>query len=84
MRLPPQPLQRNRWPALGTVIVSGKMSTLTSASRPQASHLAVTTRTPFWRMLASVIGGPKLLRIVLGPIFRRQVGQGGQRKNPGG
>ena len=27
----------------------------------QASHCAVTARTPFWRMLARVIGGPGLL-----------------------
>ena len=50
-------------PALGTVIVSGSLSTLTSASRPQASQVAVTMRTPFWRMFISVIGGPKLFRI---------------------
>jgi hypothetical protein len=38
---------------------------LTSASRPQASHLAVTARTPFKRMFASVIGGPKLFLPVM-------------------
>ena len=49
---------------LGTVRVSGRASTLTSAERPQLAHDAVTMRTPFWRMLASVIGGPGLLRMV--------------------
>jgi hypothetical protein len=39
-------------------------STLTSAARPQASHLAATTLTPFWRVLASVIGGPKFSRLL--------------------
>jgi hypothetical protein len=34
---------------------------LTSASRPHASHVAIAARTPFKRMLASVIGGPKFL-----------------------
>jgi hypothetical protein len=34
------------WPAFATVMVSGRASTLTSASRPQASHVAVTARTP--------------------------------------
>jgi len=45
---------RRRW----TVRVSGRASALTSASRPQASHVAVTARTPFARMLARVMGGP--------------------------
>jgi hypothetical protein len=36
---------------------------LTSALWPQASHVAVTTQTPFSRMFAGVIGGLKLLRM---------------------
>ena len=63
--LAPHRLQRSRWPASGTVRVSGSASTLTSASRPQASHVAVTMWTPFWRMLARVIGGPGLARTVM-------------------
>ena len=43
----------------------GQASTLTSAERPQSAHEAVTARTPFWRMLASLMGGPGLLRMVL-------------------
>jgi len=58
---PPHWLHRRCWPAFGTVTVSGSASKLTSASRPQASHVAVTARTPFWRMLAKVMGGPGLL-----------------------
>jgi hypothetical protein len=46
---------------VGAATISGRASTLTSASRPQTSHLAVTARTPFLRMLAKVIGGPGLL-----------------------
>ena len=53
--------------ALGTVTVEGRASTLTSASRPQASHVAVTARTPFLRMFANVMGGPGLLRRVASP-----------------
>jgi hypothetical protein len=34
-----------------------------SASWAQASHVAMTARTPFSRMLAKVIGGPGLLRM---------------------
>ena len=30
----------------------GRASTLTSADRLQLSHVAVTARTPFWRMFA--------------------------------
>ena len=41
---------------LGTARVSGKASTLTSAERPQLAQVAVTARTPFWRMLVSDIG----------------------------
>jgi hypothetical protein len=44
---------------------------LTSASRLQASHVAVTARTPFSRMFARVLGGPKLFRIVMRAVFRR-------------
>jgi hypothetical protein len=57
MVLPPQLLHRRRLPVSGTVRVSGSRSTLTSAERPQLAHEAVTLRTPFWRMLARVIGG---------------------------
>jgi hypothetical protein len=38
---------------------------MTSAWRPQVSHVALTARTPLARMLASVIGGPGLDRIVM-------------------
>jgi hypothetical protein len=63
--LPPQWLQRSRRPASGTVRVSGKASTLTSADRPQLAQVAVTARTPFKRMLARVIGGPGFERVVI-------------------
>ena len=62
--MPPQLLQRSRLPASGTVRVSGRRSTLTSAERPQFAHDALTERTPFKRMLARVMGGPGLLRMV--------------------
>jgi hypothetical protein len=58
IRLPPHALHRSRWPAWGTAIVSGSASTITSALCPQVSHSAVTARTPFCRMFASVMGGP--------------------------
>ena len=45
-----QHVQRRRLPAFGTVTVSGRASTLTSALWPQASQAAVTARTPFFRM----------------------------------
>ena len=47
--MPPQLLHRRRLPALGTVTLSGMASTLTSAWWLQASQVAVTERTPFWR-----------------------------------
>ena len=57
--LAPHRLHRSRWPASGTVVVSGKLSTLTSPRRGcRLRHVAVTMRTPFKRMLARVIGGP--------------------------
>ena len=37
---------------------------------PQLAHDAVTMRTPFKRMLARVIGGPGLLRMVRAPKAR--------------
>jgi hypothetical protein len=55
---PPHELQRKRRPTSGTTTVSAKASTFTSAACPQASHLTITARTPFSRMLASVIRGP--------------------------
>jgi hypothetical protein len=61
IRFPPHPLQRKRRPASGTMIVPASTSTFTSAACPQASHLAITTLTPFCRMLANVIGGPTFL-----------------------
>src|SRR5271155_4129544 len=39
----------------------------------QASHVAVTMRTPFWRMLARVIGGPGWERMS-GVLFRSSGG----------
>ena len=42
MVFPPQRLQRRYRPASGTCTLSGRASTLTSAWRPQAWHLAVT------------------------------------------
>ena len=62
--MPPQLLQRRRLAASGTVRVSGRASTLTSAERPQFAQAAMTERTPFKRMLARVIGGPRLERMV--------------------
>jgi hypothetical protein len=59
---PPHALHLSRRPASGTNVVSGNASTFTSALCPQASHAAMTARTPFSRMFASVIGGPKFLR----------------------
>ena len=41
---------------------------LTSADRPQLAQVAVTARTPFWRMLASNMGGPGLERMSGRPI----------------
>jgi hypothetical protein len=38
---------------------------VTSAARPQASHVAVTGWTPFARIFASVIGGPNLPRMAM-------------------
>jgi hypothetical protein len=58
---PPQLLHRRRWPAFGTVTLSGSALTLTSASRLQASQVPVTARTPFSRIFARVIGAPGLL-----------------------
>jgi hypothetical protein len=49
IRLPPHLLHRNLRPALERGIVSGSASRLTSALRPQASHVAATARTPFLR-----------------------------------
>jgi hypothetical protein len=63
--LPPQLTQRSRRPASGTVRVSGRASTLTSAWWAQAWHVAVTAWTPLARMLARVIGGPGLERVVI-------------------
>lgn len=65
--LPPHWLHLRRLPAFGTAVVSGRASTLTSAEWLQASHVAMTARTPFWRILASDMGGPGvLLRGVIG------------------
>jgi hypothetical protein len=61
IRLLPHWLQRSRRPASGTTIVAGSASTLTSAMCPQVSHVAITLQTPFWRMFASVMGGPNIL-----------------------
>jgi hypothetical protein len=61
---PLQTLHRSRWPAFGTAVVSGSASTLTSAERLQASHVAITARTPFWRMFAKLMRGPGLLLMV--------------------
>ena len=58
IRFPPHELHRRRWAALGTVTLSASASTLTSALCPQASHVAITARTPFSRMFARVMGGP--------------------------
>jgi hypothetical protein len=55
---PPHALHLSRRPTSGTNVVSGKASTFTSALCPQA-HVAMTARTPFARMLARDIGGPK-------------------------
>jgi hypothetical protein len=60
-RFPPHRLQRKRRLTSGATMVSASASTFTSATWPQASHLAMTARAPFWRMFASVIGGPKFL-----------------------
>ena len=68
MVFPPQLLHRRRLPVSGTVRVSGRRSTLTSADRPQLAQVAVTARTPFWRMLASNMGGPGLERMSGRPI----------------
>jgi hypothetical protein len=50
---------------------------LTSASCLQASHVAVTARTPFLRMLARVIGGPGLERMACARLMEDEV-QGDQ------
>jgi hypothetical protein len=44
-------------PGVGTFTLSGRAATLTSASWPQAK---VTAETPLSRLLARVMGGPKL------------------------
>jgi hypothetical protein len=64
IRFPPHEFHRRRWAALGTVALYGSASTLTSALCRQASHVAITARTPFERMLARVIGGPNLFLMV--------------------
>ena len=43
----PHSLQRKRRPTSGTMIVPARASTFTSATCPQASHLAITACTPF-------------------------------------
>jgi hypothetical protein len=63
MVLAPHWLQRRRWPASGTVRVSGSRSTLTSAERPQFAHDAMAMQTPFWRMLASDMGLKPRIRV---------------------
>jgi hypothetical protein len=65
MVLPPQLPHRRRLAVSGTCTLAGRASTMTSAWRPQVSHVALTARTPLARMLASVIGGPGLDRIVM-------------------
>ena len=69
MVFPPQLLHRRRLPVSGTVRVSGRRSTLTSADRPQLAQAAVTERTPFWRMFARDIGGPGLVRMSAGRLL---------------
>jgi hypothetical protein len=46
-RFPPHSLRRKRRPTSGTIIVPARASTFTSATCPQASHLAITACTPF-------------------------------------
>ena len=46
-RFPPHSLRRKRRPTSGTMIVPARASTFTSATCPQASHLAITACTPF-------------------------------------
>jgi hypothetical protein len=60
-RFPQHWVNRSRRPASGTTIVSGNASTFTSALCPHASHVAITARSPFARMLARVMGSPCLL-----------------------
>ena len=57
-RFSPAPAATEALAGLGDGQGSGRASTLTSAWWPQLAHDAVTMRTPFWRMLASDIGGP--------------------------
>ena len=65
IRFPPHEPHRRRWATLGTVTLSASASTLTSALCPQASHVAITARTPFSRMFARVMGGPCFSRATI-------------------
>jgi hypothetical protein len=55
----PQQVQTMRRRKDGTGTVSANALTLITASWRQSSHLMDKERTPFARMLASVIGGPQ-------------------------
>jgi hypothetical protein len=64
---PPHWLHRKCWPALGTVTVSDRASTLTSAEWLQASHVAAHHADAVLAHVARVIGGPGLLRMACAP-----------------
>jgi hypothetical protein len=55
----PQTVQTMRGPKAGTATASPKASTFITASRWQSWQVTESERTPFARMLASVIGGPR-------------------------
>jgi hypothetical protein len=57
-------------------------STPTSAARPQASHVAMTARTPFWRMLASVIGSKVSRRCDLPPRLESRLSRDSAKRRP--
>ena len=62
IRCPPHWLHLSGRPASGTNVVSGNPSTVTSALCAQASHFAITARTPLRRMgIAIVVGGAVVL-----------------------
>jgi hypothetical protein len=55
----PQPVHTMRGPKAGTGVASSKASTFITASWWHGSQVMESERTPFSRMLASVIGGPR-------------------------
>src|SRR5437899_1653418 len=64
-RICPHRLHRIRGPNDGTATASGQASMLTAVSWPQCRQVTNSPRTPFWRMLPSVIGWIGSSRLVI-------------------